>query len=157
MKGLFTGSFDPITLGHVDIIKRASSLVDVLVVGVFNNEQKTYLCNLENRVNIVKLALDNIQNVSVVGSSGTVVDFCQNNGIEQIYRGFRNSIDYEYELEMAVYNNKNSGILTCLLPAKEEFSCMSSTKARECYESGENLGEIIPVKGIEELRRMRNE
>ena len=157
MIGLFTGSFDPITVGHVDIIRRALDQVDSLIVGVFNNEQKSYMCDLHTRVNLVTIALKSMDNIRILGSNGLVSDFCIEHGVDVIYRGFRNSKDYEYELEMAVFNHENSGVLTCILPASEDCIGMSSTIAREYYVSGIDMDKIIPTEVAGELRRFGNE
>ena len=157
MIGLFTGSFDPITIGHMDIISRAASQVDKLVVAVFNNEVKTYMCDLSARVKLASIALKDMLNVEVVGSDGMVIDYCKAHHIDRIYRGFRSSKDYEYELEMAMYNYDNSKILTYLIPSNVDHISTSSTKARECYLSGDGMEDIIPSCVNEELRRMGNE
>lgn len=157
MIGLFAGSFDPITIGHMDIIRRAASQTDKLFVAVFNNDEKSYMCDLSARVRLTSLALADIENVEVIGSDGMVVDYCKSHHIDRLYRGFRNSKDYEYELEMAIYNYDNSNILTYLIPSNVDYASTSSTRARECYLSGDGMENIIPSCVIEELRRMENE
>ncbi len=129
-KCLVSGSFDPITKGHIEIIKKACDMCDNVIVGVFNNEEKEYLFDLSARVKLCRLACEEMPNVQVVGDSGMVCDFCKANNIDLIVRGFRNKVDYEYETQMAKYNFQHSGVITYLLPASEKFDDISSSKAR---------------------------
>lgn len=129
-KCLVSGSFDPITKGHIEIIKKACDMCDNVIVGVFNNEEKEYLFDLSARVKLCGLACEEMPNVQVVGDSGMVCDFCKANNIDLIVRGFRNKLDYEYETQMAKYNFQHSGVITYLLPASEKFDDISSSKAR---------------------------
>ncbi len=129
-KCLVSGSFDPITKGHIDIIKKAADMCDNVIVGVFNNEEKEYLFDLSARVKLCDLACEEMPNVQVVGDSGMVCDFCKLNDIDFIVRGFRNKVDYEYETQMAKFNFQHSGVITYLLPASEKFDDISSSRAR---------------------------
>ncbi len=92
-KCLVSGSFDPITNGHLDIIKRACDISDIVIVGVFNNEEKEYLFDLTTRVHLCEIATTDLEKVQVCGSSGMVCDFCKANNIDFIVRGFRNEKD----------------------------------------------------------------
>ncbi len=154
MIGLFSGSFDPITKGHVDIIKRASGFVDKLIVTVFNNELKESMFDIDVRIKFVKLALSHIKNVEIMSSSGMVVDFVREHNIDKIYRGFRDNSDYEYELDMTTYNYENCGVMTYLIPSHDKYNSTSSTIARGCIASGVGMEQVLPVSVIEELRRM---
>jgi len=98
MKVLYTGSFDPITVGHLDIIKRISKMFDTVVVTVFNNKEKKYWFSIEERCQMVKDAVKDLKNVEVDFTEGLVVDYCKNNNISIIIRGLRAVSDYEYEL-----------------------------------------------------------
>lgn len=129
-KCLVSGSFDPITNGHIDIIKKACEMCDNVIVGVFNNEEKEYFFDLDTRVKLCRLACEDMKNVQVVSDSGMVCDYCKANNIDLIVRGFRNKVDYEYETQMAKFNFQNSGVMTYLLPASKSFDNVSSSRVR---------------------------
>ena len=101
---VYPGSFDPVTNGHYDIIKRASKQFDVLVVGVLDNSAKTPLFSIEERVNILKEVVKDLDNVKVEAFSGLSVDFVRRSGAQTIIRGLRAVTDFEYELQMAQTN-----------------------------------------------------
>ena len=150
MKILITGSFDPITLGHIDIINRAKNISSDIIVGVFNNEEKQYMFDLDTRVMLVSLACPSEK---VVGYNGFVVDFCREYNIDIIVRGFRNYTDYKYEVEMAKYNYAHGNVQTYLLPTRENLSHISSTLARYKIVNNEPLDEYLPKILIDKLRR----
>ena len=105
-RAIYPGSFDPVTLGHLDIIKRAAAMFDELVVGVLINTAKTPLFSLEERVNMLKNVVSDIPNVKVVGFGGLLVDYARQNDIKVIVRGLRAVTDFEYELQIAQSNRK---------------------------------------------------
>lgn len=169
-KCLISGSFDPITYGHIDIIQKALKMFNKVVVCVFNNEEKSYLFDLDKRVELCKLALAKYENVEVMGDSGMVFEFCKKNNIDAIVRGFRNSKDYAYETEMAEFNYKNCGVMTYLLPADKKFDFISSTTARELIlqekqffaqnnlvEKNTALNNYLPVEVLCGIRRKNYE
>lgn len=157
-KCLVSGSFDPITNGHLDIIKRACDISDIVIVGVFNNEEKEYLFDLTTRVHLCEIATTDLEKVQVCGSSGMVCDFCKANNIDFIVRGFRNDKDYAYETEMAHFNYENSGVVTYLLPAGEDFINVSSSNVRNIIniDTKENVNKYLPIEVIEQIRRIKN-
>ena len=128
MKAVFSGSFDPITLGHVDIVTRAAELVDEVVVGVAMNSAKNGIFSMDERVAFVKDAVADIPGVEVALVDGLLVDFCTEMGADAIIRGLRFGGDFDYELQMAHLNKAMSGIETILLPAGREFGTISSSK-----------------------------
>lgn len=130
-KCLVSGSFDPITNGHIDIIRRASSMFDTVIVGVFNNEEKEHMFKLNQRVYICKVATTDMKNVHVFGCNDMLYEFCAKNKITHIVRGFRDNKDYAYETEMAVFNFEHCGVMTCLLPSDKTLDSISSSKVRE--------------------------
>ena len=104
VKAIYPGSFDPVTNGHIDIIRRASGLFDKLYVGVLSNSSKNPLFSIDNRVTMIKEAVGDIANVEVVSYDGLLVDYCKNNGITAIVRGLRAITDFDYELQIAQTN-----------------------------------------------------
>lgn len=135
-KVLLPGSYDPMTLGHLDIIKRCSKMFSQVVVMVGNNNQKEYLLSARNRIEYIKDAVRNLTNVSVDFYDGLVVDYAYNHNIDFIVKGIRDENDLRYEKEMAYVNNKISlekyakGIETFYLHSEPEFLYTSSTLVR---------------------------
>ncbi|GAE68117.1 phosphopantetheine adenylyltransferase [Cutibacterium acnes JCM 18909] len=144
MKVVFSGSFDPITLGHVDIVTRAAELVDEVVVGVAMNSAKNGIFSMDERVAFVKDAVADIPGVEVALVDGLLVDFCTEMGADAIIRGLRFGGDFDYELQMAHLNKAMSGIETILLPAGREFGTISSSMIRSAACNGGNVSEFVP-------------
>ena len=103
---IYPGSFDPVTFGHLDIIKRSASLADHLIVGVLNNSSKTPLFSVDERVNMIKEVTADIPNVEVLSFSGLLVDFARKHNVQVIIRGLRAVTDFEYELAMSQANSR---------------------------------------------------
>lgn len=141
--GLVTGSFDPITVGHVDIISRAAKMFEKVTVVVANNEEKNYLFSSEERAMIAKAAVSHIDNADVEICSGYVADFAKEHGAGAFVRGIRNENDVAYEQNMADINYANSGVDTVLLFAKPEFHGISSTMVRTAISKGESLDGLM--------------
>ena len=148
MSVILPGSYDPVTLGHLDVIKRAAREYDEVYAVIFTNPEKTYTFSLEDRVKMLILATDELDNVLVSYSSGLVIDYMREHGIEKIIKGYRNDEDLEYEKRQAEWNLKNGGFETELWQADEEKREISSTLAREMIKNGENLSQILPEKVI---------
>ncbi len=148
MKVILPGSYDPVTLGHLEIIKRAASLYSEVYAVVFINVEKKYTFSIEDRLEMLRLATDEIPNVKVDFSDGLVIDYMKAKGIEKIVKGYRNETDYEYELLQAYYNRKHGGFDTELWQADLQMQSISSTKAREMIARGESLEEILPKNVI---------
>ena len=155
MKGavILPGSYDPVTLGHLDIIRRASDLYEEVFAVVFINPEKNYMFSSDDRVNMLRLAVSDLPNVRVDYSDGLVIDYMAERGIEKIVKGYRNNTDLEYEKIQAEYNLKFGGFETELLLADGRFSDVSSTLAREKIENGENLSDILPDSVIEYIEK----
>ena len=115
VRAIYPGSFDPVTYGHLDVIKRASKIVDELIVGVLNNKSKTPLFSVENRVKMLNDAVSDLPNVKVMSFEGLLVDFAKKVDAQLIVRGLRAVTDFEYELQMSqtnsVLNNEVDTIL----------------------------------------------
>lgn len=158
MKAICPGSFDPITLGHVEIIRRAASLVDEVVVAVGQNSRKHYLFEPEQRLALVRDAVANLPGVSAEPIEGLLVDYAKSRGAGLIIKGLRFSSDFEYELQMAHVNFAISGIETVLLPAGRVFGTISSTLLREVALGGGDVSEFVTpavARAIDDLLQAR--
>lgn len=140
-KAIYSGSFDPITKGHVDIIRRAAKISDKLVVAVLNNINKKYMFTLDERVDMVKESFKGCANIEVRSFDGLLVNFMKDNDIDLIFRGIRAVSDYEYELAIAYanYEISNEEVETVFLPARKEFMYLSSSVVRDIAINGGNL------------------
>ncbi len=141
--GLVTGSFDPITVGHLDIIRRAAVIFDKVIVVVANNEEKQYMFTAAERVAIAREAVRNIENVSVELCSGYVAEFAKEHNADAFVRGIRGEADVAYEQNMADINYANSGVDTVMLFAKPEYHSISSTRVREVLKAGGTLDGVM--------------
>lgn len=144
-KALFPGSFDPITVGHEDIVRKASKLFDEVVVGIGENSNKKYLFTLEQRTQWIQETFQDLPNVSVAHYSGLTVDFCQSIGAQYIVRGLRNALDFEYESNIARLNaTLKSDIETIVLISKPELVAINSTIVREIIKHKGNVSTLVP-------------
>ncbi|NDL66877.1 pantetheine-phosphate adenylyltransferase [Anaerotalea alkaliphila] len=143
--GVYPGSFDPATNGHMDIIRRSAQLVDHLIVGVLNNSQKNPLLDLEERVGLLRELTADLGNVSVDSFSGLLVDFVSKKNANIIIRGFRAISDFEYELQLAQTNySLCPNTETIFLVSRNEFSYLSSTIVKEVARYHGNVGNMVP-------------
>lgn len=150
---VYPGSFDPATLGHLDIIKRSASLVDELIVAVLVNKSKTPLFSLEERVNMLMNLTRNIPNVRVESFSGLSVDFVRQCGAGFIVRGLRAVTDFEYELQMAQTNRIMApGIDTIFLTTSLEYAYISSTIVREVAAYDGDISHFVPEELISTIK-----
>lgn len=150
-KAIYPGSFDPLTLGHLDIIKRAADIFDDLTVGVLDNRGKTPLFSVEERVNILREATKDIPNVKVESFSGLLVEYARENGYHVSVRGLRAITDFEYELQIAQTNKMLSGgaLDTMFLTSDVEYSYLSSSGVREIASFGGDISGCVPEFEIE--------
>ena len=144
MKVIVPGSYDPVTLGHVDIIRRAAEENEQVYAVIFVNPEKNYTFSLEDRVRMLILATDEFDNVLVSYSNGMVVDYMRDHGIEKIVKGYRNDTDYAYEMKQAEFNMNYGGYETELKKCNEALDGISSTLAREKIARGESTEGILP-------------
>ena len=155
MKALICGSFDPVTNGHIDIIKRTSALFDSVTVGIFVNSEKKYLFDAEKRLELLNEATKGIKNVKAEICEGLVARYIERNGIDVIVKGIRNTADYEYELEMAKINKSiYEKAETLLMPASKETDFLSSGFVKTMFFSGEDITAFVPKcvkKALEEI------
>lgn len=150
-KAVYPGSFDPITLGHMDVIKRASELFDELTVAVLNNSTKTPLFSVDERVNMLQEVCADLPNVWVDHFSGLTADYVIKNGFNSIIRGLRAVTDFEYELQMAQTNRKLAPHAdTVFLTTSLEYAYLSSTTVREVAYYGGDISRFVP-EGIDKI------
>ena len=142
---IYPGSFDPVTLGHWDLIQRAAKLVDRLVVAVLHNPAKTPAFTVEERVAMLKELTASLPNVEITTFHGLLVDFAKAQNAQFIVRGVRAFSDFEYEFQMALMNRKLAPELeTVFLMPKEKYAAVSSRLVREIGSMGGNLSELVP-------------
>lgn len=149
MRVILPGSYDPVTLGHLEIIRRASEMYEEVFVVVFVNPEKEYTFSLSDRVSMLMLATEGLENVLVSFSLGRVVDYMREHHIEKIIKGIRNEADLAYERPQEEYNRHHGGYETEYFYSASEFSHLSSTLARQKLLCGESLEGILPKKVIE--------
>lgn len=144
-KAIYPGSFDPVTNGHVDMIRRAASIFDELIVGVLDNRAKTPLFLLDERVKMLEEVCSNYSNVKIISYEGLLVDFAKENKASVIVRGLRGVSDFEYELLMAQTNKELSdGIETVFLPTSLGYSYISSSTVKEVASYGGDIRKFVP-------------
>ena len=142
---IYPGSFDPVTLGHWDIIQRAEKLVDQLVVAVLHNPSKTSAFTVDERVAMLRELAGEHPGVTITSFHGLLVDFAKSQGAQFIVRGVRAFSDFEYEFQMALMNRKLAPELeTVFLMPKEKYSAVSSRLVREIGSMGGNLSDLVP-------------
>ena len=142
---VFPGSFDPFTLGHLDVLRSALRLFDGVTVAVGYNAQKSGLFSPEARVEMITLAVAEFQNVTVESYSGLTVDFCKSKNIPFIIRGLRTTTDFELEQVIAQANHKMAPeVTTVFIPAGAELSFISSTVVRDVLLNGGNVQRFLP-------------
>lgn len=145
LRAVYPGSFDPVTYGHLDIIRRSRSLADELIVGVLNNKAKTPLFSVEERVKMLEEMTKNMPGVKVVPFEGLLIDFAKEMSAGIVVRGLRAVTDFEYELQMAQTNNKLSPELeTVFLTTSLEYSYLSSTIVKEVAAFGGDISQFVP-------------
>lgn len=155
MKAVFTGTFDPITNGHVDIIKRAATMFDELHVLLCINSEKKGMFVKEQREEMVKRACQGIDNVIVAVCEGLLTEYTEKNCISVIVRGVRDGNDLSYEASLATINRGlRNHPETVFLPSKPEYSHISSTYARDMIKYGEDLTDALPLSVIEYLKEI---
>lgn len=155
---IYPGSFDPLTYGHLDLIKRASLLFDKLVVGVLINSSKTPLFSIEERVNMIQKATSDLPNVEVRPFSGLTVDFATECDANAIVRGLRAVTDYEYELQLAQTNRVlRHNIDSVFLTTSLEYAYLSSTIVKEVASYGEDISRFVPEFIAEAIRQKYRE
>ena len=142
---LIPGTFDPVTVGHLEIVKYAADIFDEVVVCICFNSEKTHLFAESERRNMLEKAVAPYPNVRVDVQHGMTADYAVSIGAEYIIRGIRNAKDTEYELKMADFNWNYRGIRTLFVPARAEIAEISSTAVREKLAKGEAVSDMLPI------------
>lgn len=143
---IYPGSFDPVTFGHLDVIRRAASMFDELTVSVLNNTQKTPLFSVEERVKILEEATKELPNVKVDSFSGLLINYAREKDVHIAIRGLRAITDLEYELQIAQTNRKlsNGDLDTIFLTTSLEYAYLSSSSVKEIAEFHGDISQCVP-------------
>lgn len=150
--GIYPGSFDPVTQGHLDIILRASKLVDKLIIGVLINGAKQPMFSMEERVEMIQRVTKNLPNVEVEAFDGLLVEFAQKKEASVLVRGLRAVTDFEYELQIAQTNHRlNPFVDTIFLTTSVEYSYVSSSIVREIASYGGDISKFVPECIVEDI------
>ena len=145
LRAIYPGSFDPVTYGHLDVIRRSARLVDELIIGVLNNKAKSPLFSVEERVKMLKEVTEDIPNVKIIPFEGLLVDFARKMDAGMVIRGLRAITDFEYELQMAQTNHKMAPeVDTAFLTTSLEYSYLSSTTVKEVAAFGGDISQFVP-------------
>ncbi|MBQ8340653.1 MAG: pantetheine-phosphate adenylyltransferase [Clostridia bacterium] len=156
-RAILPGSYDPITLGHLDIVKRAAAHYDEVVVAVMNNDAKTYMFPMAERTRMVTLATAELPRVRVVSSEGLLIDLFDREEADVIVKGVRNCADRAYEEKMAAWNlEHNPRAKTVFMQAADDFETVSSTVVREALLKGEWPAGLLPAPVLTYLRDQKN-
>lgn len=153
-KALYAGSFDPVTMGHLDIIRRAAGFCDELVVGVIRNPQKSSMFAEEERIDMIKTVTSQLPNVSVDAFSGLLADYVNSNDFDIVVRGLRGAADFDSEIQMAqlhsiLYDKAD----TVFLMTSPEHSFISSSMVKEVYSLGGDVDRLIPGEVLELMNK----
>ena len=154
VKALLTGSFDPFTLGHEQLVKSVLKIVDTLDIVLALNSSKKSVFPIQNRIECIKYLYDNDSRITVCSHSGLIAKYCIDNNIDIIVRGVRSNYDLEYEKNMATMNEKMCGVETIFFPAKQHLQHISSTIVRDILLNGGSINELVPEKVSDFLSNM---
>lgn len=152
IKAVYPGSFDPVTLGHMDIIKRAANVVDELVIGVLINSKKSPLFTMEERIDMIREATSGLDNVSVEAFDGMTIDFARQHGANVIIRGLRAVTDFESEMQLAQINHSlDESIDTMFFTTSLEYAFLSSTVVKEVAYYKSDVSKFVPPVVAEKI------
>ena len=154
---VYPGTFDPVTYGHIDLIKRATKIFDKVIVAVADNPSKGTLFSVEERVSMLKDAVKGMKSVIVDDFDGLVVDYVKRSGANVMIRGLRMLSDFEYEFQMALTNRKLNGeIETIFMMPSESYSYVSSKLIKEAVSLGADVSNFVPAKVQKRLNEKFN-
>ncbi len=147
------GSFDPVTLGHIDIITRASQLFDRVIVGVFVNRDKTVSFSVEERIDFLNRTIGHLPNVEIVGFEGLLAEYARECGATAVCKGLRAVSDFEYEFQMALANRKlNPDLDTVFLTADAQYTYLSSSIVKNIASFGGDISGFVPACIHDEIK-----
>ena len=154
-KALYSGSFDPLTMGHMDIITRAAKLYDELVIGVGVNPSKASMFTLEEREDMIREIFRDFDNVRVDHFSGLLADYVNKNGFNVVVRGLRSTTDFDYEIQMAQMNDRlfNDTVETVFLMTDPQYSYISSSVVKEVFTLGGDINGLVPDEILKRMIR----
>ena len=158
LRGIYPGSFDPVTLGHIDIIERSSRLTDELIVGVLQNKAKTPLFSVEERVKMLEEVTKHLPNVRIVPFEGLLAQFARQMKANLVIRGLRAITDFEYELQMAQTNYKLAPEVEYIfLPTNLQYSYLSSSMVKEVAAFGGDISQFVSEAVIDRIKERYRE
>jgi len=145
------GSFDPVTMGHLDVFERASRMSDRVIVALLINKKKSSLFTLEERIEMLTEVTAHLPNVSVDSFYGLLVDYCRDHGVDAIVKGLRAVSDFDYELQMAQMNYRLTQVETCFISTNPLYSYLSSSLVKEVATHGGNVSGLVPDAVLKRL------
>lgn len=146
------GSFDPVTYGHLDVLERAASGFDRLVVACLRNDGKNPLFTLDERIGLLQEVTAHLRNIEIAAFDGLLVDFCKARDIRLVVKGLRAVSDFEYELQMAQMNRNLGAVETLFLPTSPVYSFLSSSLVKEVARFGGDISDFVPAVVADRLR-----
>lgn len=154
-RALYTGSFDPMTNGHLDIIERSSKIFDSLTIGVIVNPRKNPLFTVEERMDMIKKSVSHLDNIKVTWFQGLLADFVNSGNFDAVIRGLRATTDFDYEIQMAQMNARlfNSGIESVFLMTNPDYSFISSSLIKEVVSLGGDVKGLVPENILLEIKK----
>ena len=151
---IFPGSFDPLTVGHLDLIQRCARMFDGVVGAVMCNPEKPSAFSPEERVDMIRRCVRGLKNVSVIHSEGLTIDAARREGVQVMVRGVRNEVDFGMEVQLATINRHLSqGMETLLLPTLPQYAWVSSSIVREAAQYGGRIEGLVPGEILEDVRK----
>ncbi len=145
------GSFDPVTMGHIDVFERASRMSDQVIVAVLINKKKSSLFTLEERIEMLSEATAHLPNVTVDSFYGLLVDYCRDHDVNAIVKGLRAVSDFDYEFQMAQMNYRLTQVETCFISTNPLYSYLSSSLVKEVATHGGDVSGLVPEVVLKRL------
>jgi pantetheine-phosphate adenylyltransferase len=158
MTVVFPGSFDPVTIGHIDLLKRASKIFEHIVVVVVSNDAKNPSFSIEERCRLLKISLSDMPSIEVDRYSGLIVNYMKEKGYRVLIRGLRDNVDFAFESRMAQYNQMlYGGVDTIFLPTRLEYALFSSSAVKEIARNGGDISAFVPLAVHDEIKKRLTE
>ena len=140
---MYPGTFDPITLGHEELVRRISNLFDEVIVAIASSPRKELMFSIDERIHLAKEVLSDLQNVNVIAYEGLTVDFAQKNNIQVVVRGLRSALDFDYELRLADMNRSLSEEIETIFLTPNKYAFVSSSLVREIASMGGDISKFV--------------